>query len=339
MLHIIPEWLELLFLTFSIGTLSCRLWEAHGEPAVGFGSGYGKLTTSWRLFGVGIIAIIACSGGDLLVRAAEMTGRSLSSVYPVLPTVVFGTHLGHAWLLRVAVLLSLLLLMQGGKRYRERRPFIWSLLGLLAIAAMTKSASGHSADLGDFNLREIMDWLHLMAVSVWGGGLLVLSTASPAVPGSLSRLAAVAGRFSRIAGISVAVIAVTAAYNAWSLVGSFDALVEAPYGWTILAKTSLFLLLLSLGGFNRYIGIPLLRQASGAAPLSKVSQRLMRIASTAPADRLFISTVRVEALLLLTVLLCSALLRHQVPARHFAHLQHENPPAAHHGGHHPGSDR
>ena len=41
--------------------------------------------------------------------------------------------------------------------------------------AMTRSASGHAADWGDLTWPEVIDWVHLMAGAVWGGGLIALS--------------------------------------------------------------------------------------------------------------------------------------------------------------------
>jgi len=47
--------------------------------------------------------------------------------------------------------------------------------GCAVVIAITRSASGSRCRLGRHDFPELMDWLHLMAVSAWGGGLLALS--------------------------------------------------------------------------------------------------------------------------------------------------------------------
>jgi putative copper resistance protein D len=210
------------------------------------------------------------------------------------------------------------------------------MLGFAVIISMTESASGHASDKGDFSVAEIMDWLHLFAASLWGGGLLVLSasvlpelvmTGDKAAP----LIAGVARRFSRIAGIAVGIIALTSIYNAWMYVGSFGAFWKMPYGQTVLAKITLFLLLINLGAFNRYINVPLLQQWGGFSPgdqgimkriVDRFVPRFLREQSGYKIALRFKRSVRVEALLIIGVLLCAAFLRHAIPARHVSHMEH-----------------
>jgi putative copper export protein len=103
------------------------------------------------------------------------------------------------------------------------------MLGCAAVIVITRSASGHAADLGDMTFPELMDWLHLMAVSAWGGGLLALSAVilTTAVTSSNQGrvlIADLARRFSTLAGIALGTLVVTAMYNGWLQVGSFHAL-------------------------------------------------------------------------------------------------------------------
>ena len=343
-IHMVPEWLELVFLNFSIGVLVCRLWVLEDSVV----SRRSLLAGMWRLLGIATAAMIASSIGDLLVRAAEMSGQPLSAVFPVLPTVVMHTYLGHVWLIRIAALIVLSLTLRAGRRYRESRAFMFFMLGLLAIVTMTKSASGHASDAGDFSVAEIMDWLHLMAAAFWGGGLLVLAVASlptraRSAASATTVIANVAHRFSRIAGIAVGIIAVTSLYNAWVLVGSIEALWKAPYGWTVIAKAVLFLPLVCLGAFNRYVSVPLLRERADLSSgeqgmislgLAPILARFRRSSNGRRIQQRFILSVRTEASLVLLILLCAVLLRHEIPARHHAHMEHaeEKSSISPHGG-------
>ena len=145
------------------------------------------------------------------------------------------------------------------------------------------------------------------------------------------QIAAVARRFSRIAGIAVGIVSLTALYNAWLGVDSFGNLWKLPYGWTVLAKIFLLVVLLQLGALNRYVNVPLLQEWGGISSghrgfLDRMAVRFfslfLRDQKGYPVALRFKKSVRIEACLMIVVLLCAALLRHEIPARHAFHLQH-----------------
>ena len=145
-------------------------------------------------------------------------------------------------------------------------------------------------------------------------------------------IADIARRFSRIAGIAVGIIAITALYNAWAFVGSFEAIWTSPYGWTVFAKVILFSLLISLGAFNRYVSVPLLLEWGGTSrtgrgmitrAASHLFSRYFRNPDGLQIALRFKRNVKVEAMLMLGVLLCAAMLRHEIPALHHSHIEHE----------------
>jgi len=335
-LHTIPEWFVLISLTFCIGTLVCRLWVlgASADNEVAY-QGH-LLTRLWRSFGIGIAVLIASSIADLFVRAMEISGQPLSAVFPVLPAVVFRTHIGHVWLMRMAALILLSLTFAAGRGHRNSRGFLFVMLGFALVISMTESASGHASDKGDFSAPEIIDWLHLMASSVWGGGLLILSLVilpelARQGEGIAPLNASVARRFSGIAGFAVGIVAITSLYNAWSYVGSFGAFWKTSYGWTATAKIFLFSLVMYLGAFNRYVSVPLLQQCSclsSSSPgiMERIAVRFFpRYLCTEEKSLIFLRfiwSVKVEALLIIGILLCAALLRHEIPPRHALHMEH-----------------
>ena len=120
-LHVIPGWFELISLAFCIGVLVCLLW-VFPPSADGVSPHHEKwLARIWRSFGIAIGVMIVCTASNLVVRAVEMSGSPVLQVLPVLPTVLFKTHFGRAWLTRVAaVILSLISLKVFG-RYRNSR--------------------------------------------------------------------------------------------------------------------------------------------------------------------------------------------------------------------------
>ncbi len=341
-MHVIPEWLELVCLAFCIGVIACRLWFL--SPAIqGKFSYQGNFVSRmWKLFCYGLAVIIAGSVAELLTRTAEMSGQPFPAFFSALPTVLFRTHYGSVWLIRVGALL-LLALSKTAARFRDKTAFLFLMLLLGLIVSMTASASGHASDAGDFSLPEIMDWLHLLGASAWGGGLMVLSVSVlPDFLGgkkpSPELIAIVAGRFSAMAGFAVAMVGATAIYNAWIYVGGINALLKAPYGWTVLTKIILFFVLINLGAFNRYVSVPLLQEQAGVSTerrgiFTRIAMRLFpRFQAGGDSDRIlvrFARSVRIEAVFIIGILLCAALLRHEIPARHLSHLGHTG------GGGHP----
>ncbi len=332
----IPSWLELVALAFCAGTLVCRLWVL--PPAVRSGlTGHDHLMRRMRiLFGIGIAVVIAGSITELLLRAAEMSGAPIRSIVPLLPAVVLKTHYGKLWLIRMAVLAFITVLLLTTKTSRDSEAVLVLLFVCTAVIAATESATGHAADAGDFTSAEFMDWMHLLGALCWGGGLLALSlmpaSAAPEQDGKAANaIAHAAAQFSRIAGISVVIILITSLYHAWAYVGSIEALEETFYGRIVTVKMGLFFLLLVLAAFNRYLGVPALMERAGI-PVARSGiigrlvaaafPYLMRRAEWQAAAVRFVRIIRFEAILMLGVLLCASLLRHEIPASHYLHREH-----------------
>jgi putative copper export protein len=122
-------------------------------------------------------------------------------------------------------------------------------------------------------------------------------------------MAGIATRFSRIAGGAVGFIALTAPYQTWAYGGGFGELATAPYGRILITKVVLFVLLLILGAFNRWVSVPRLHEWAVSSSEPRASSQFAR-------------TVKLEAILVVAVLLCAALLRHEVPARHSIRQEH-----------------
>jgi putative copper resistance protein D len=339
-IHSLPNTLDLLALTTCIGALSCRLWvlQFTGKTIDTLDS-EPLLTNIWRLLAVCIIVLVFSSAVLLLARTAEMSGLPFAAVLPAVPTVLFKTHYGQIWLVRVVAVAVLCIGWWRGRRRLDSRVIPSLLLCSGAAIAMTRSGSGHGADAGDLSLPELMDWLHLMAASIWGGGLLALSTAIlPRVinlPGKRQMVIAdIASRFSTLAGIALVALVVTAVYNAWIEVGSFQALWKTPYGQIVIIKILLLITLMALGSSNRYISVPLLRRWAGRTSAGQAS--LYRLVAAPYISRFhldpteshiahwFTRKVWLEGIIILVVLICTGFLLHEVPARHFSHTGHRH---------------
>jgi copper transport protein len=92
--------------------------------------------------------------------------------------------------------------------------------------------------------------LHISAMAVWVGGLIMLLLA--VLPHSEpDDLQAVARLFSRVAFVCVVVLAVTGSYAAWRGIGTIQAIFTTTYGWLVVLKVVLFLGIVSVANFSR----------------------------------------------------------------------------------------
>jgi len=149
-----------------------------------------------------------------------------------------------------------------------------AVMGSLAfLLALSPSLAGHAATQSPSGLLIPVDVLHVLAMSVWVGGLLTLVAVVPAAtralePSDRTRLlAAILLRFSPVALAAVSTILVTGLVQAYVHVRSVDNLIHTGYGRAVLAKMLLLLALIALGAYNRRRAVPRLRAlARGGQP-------------------------------------------------------------------------
>ncbi len=87
------------------------------------------------------LVLLAASSGELLLRAATMSGAGLGAAIAAMPTVLMRTHFGAIWSARAVMLLALL--APAGARSRA-----WRSLGALLALGITATVTltGHAAD-------------------------------------------------------------------------------------------------------------------------------------------------------------------------------------------------
>jgi putative copper resistance protein D len=240
----------------------------------------------------------------LWLEAASMAEVPVAAAFPAVQSVISGTHYGLAWMIGAGALLALALSLA----LPGRRGTAAAAVRLLALATFLYSRSmvSHAAAGGDFTWAVAADWLHLVLISVWVGGVLVAGLAAlraePADPQSRLECAACVRALSRSATIALAGIAVTGTFGAWRGLGAIGNAVGNPYATILLLKLVLVLCAAALGGLNRFIVMPaLLKQLRQAGP-----------AQAGPGRR-FALILRIEALFLVAALVAAALLGSTAP--------------------------
>lgn len=226
-----------------------------------------------RLRTLGVFAsacLLSSLVADLVLQAVLLNASSPAVSGSVLWELLRGTRTGWSVLLRAAV--AVFLVASDPSRSWSMRLAPLAAAGLLAGFTMTAHASGQGP------LAVAADWLHLLAVAAWIGGLatllLVLQGTVPSLRRSLAR--ALVPRFSNLAAIGLGIVVITGLYSAWLHVPALRALVVTAYGRALQIKLVLVAVVVLVGAMNRFMMRPRL---AASAPHEGLVQRFMRLAS------------------------------------------------------------
>ena len=162
---------------------------------------------------------------------------------------------------------------------------------LLGLGAMSTTAAltsvGHTRSFGPTALVITTDVLHVLAASLWLGGLVGLAMTLPGLHHRPNDIARTVTRFSTVAAGLLAAVVVSGVLLAWRIVGSWENLFQTRYGTLLIIKIALVGLCVAVAGWNRSVLLP--------------------------RNRSVLATVRVEAAALLSVLIVTGVLVNQSP--------------------------
>ncbi len=262
-----------------------------------------------RLFAVAIVLGVLVSLLGVLLQGASAAGVSLwTSLKSSIVENTLESRFGKVWGLRAIdwVLLGAVLLVAraigrdviprlragapdaGTSALTPRPPrVVLALLGIGALyLAITPALAGHASIESPVAVFFPSDALHVLAGSVWVGGIACLLIALPGATRKLegserSRLLlANLARFSPVALGAVVVIAVTGVIQAYIDVRSLHGLLHTTYGALIIVKVVLLAFLIGLGWVNRERVIPALQRlvGDGRSPggIGALARRTMR---------------------------------------------------------------
>jgi copper transport protein len=124
---------------------------------------------------------------------------------------------------------------------------------------ITFAATGHAQSATPHELWVLVDAVHLSAMIIWLGGVVMLlvaalsrGSAEPAErDADRSQLSAGLPVFSKVAMVCIATLAVTGTLQAWREVGELDAIFGTRYGQLVVVKAVLFAAVLGLGYLAR----------------------------------------------------------------------------------------
>ncbi|WP_020124256.1 copper resistance CopC/CopD family protein [Streptomyces canus] len=189
----------------------------------------------------------------LVLRAPYESGAGPASAFSLKAFErTLTTRPGEALLVRLALLLVgyffVVRLLRLGE---ERLPRVWQAAGgALAVGlALTWAAAEHASAGIQVPVAMTSAVLHVLAMSVWLGGLAALLTTLYRASAQLP--AAVPARFSRLAFASVTVLVGTGVYQSWRGLGSWSAITGTTYGHLLVLKLLAVTLLLAAARLSR----------------------------------------------------------------------------------------
>ena len=148
-----------------------------------------------------------------------------------------------------------------------------ALVGAI-VAASSFATNGHTRAGSSAALATIADISHLLAAAAWGGGLVLLALCLRARrrAGEVDHTAsaALAGRFSALATVTVVLVGISGATLSWIEVGSLDALTGTGYGRLLLVKVGVVAVIAGLGAYNHFRLVPALTRGKAQAALTQL---------------------------------------------------------------------
>ena len=328
--------LDYLAIALMLGGLAFLLlsWRPALVATAGAGGGWPEASTAFaararRLLAVAVVLGVVSGAAGIVLQGATAGGTSFwSALDPGVVREVLGTRFGRIWGLRVVDWLLLGTALAAGVGARTipvlrpaavgadgvapapfpRAGVLAALAVPAAVLAVTPALAGHATTQHPVAALLPLDVVHVLAMSVWIGGLVALLLVVPAAtrlleaPERSRLLAAVLLRFSPIALGCVVALAATGTAQALIDMGGLSPLTTTAFGRAVLIKVGLLLALVAIGAVNRQRVVPALKRlAAGGEP-------------PGAAGRLLRRTLRAEVALVIVVLgVTSALVSYAPP--------------------------
>lgn len=218
---------------------------------------FGRYMQAAALNGLIIVGALAIILGDLEAIAA-------------LPHFTLMLYLGSAYALVAATTATFL--PQIPDLRLPRLSWVPFLAGCALLAASAMVSHGAASGI----IALLANWLHLIALSVWIGGLVtLLVTLRTGQPEDRAYLAEIAvPRFSTVAGISLGITALTGLYLTVIHVPAISALSLTSYGRILMLKLTIISPLLVFGALNKFLFVRRIQAGTASGPL-RVFSRLV----------------------------------------------------------------
>ncbi|HLB47795.1 MAG TPA: copper resistance protein CopC [Anaerolineales bacterium] len=280
--EIIGKWLLYISATaLAGGTLFVfAVWQPVYQSAKAEAGSADSFDAPWqRLASIALTVLLVANIIIFLIQAGQASGSEIAAPWSSSAGIVlFNTRFGAMWIARLALALAIAGLLPEAKAARDR----WIAFGLALLILLTISLGSHAAADPKPIIPVAADWIHLLAASVWVGGLTHFVAGMWASrrfePPFRTRLTArLIPRFSALALVSVGALALTGLYSAVLRVGSLEALNTTLYGRALIVKLIIILPMITIGAVNLLGITPAMKKAAAASTDTPLVSRFHNI--------------------------------------------------------------
>lgn len=227
------------------GVLSARLWlKLHVSSATS--------VSMWRILVASWTALAFALALLLLVQAAQLSEVSIFDAGSSAVLLVSKTYGGQA--MAIAVVVSTIAAMVTFLRAHV----FWISTLALSLVTVARASTGHAGQDGPVSLDVLVEWVHLMAMGLWVGSVLVAGWMTlPRLgwePATVART--YVDQLSSWATGALVLIFLSGIFNTDRMLGNFSELLHTDYGRLLLAKIVVVIAALLLGALNRFRGLP-----------------------------------------------------------------------------------
>ncbi|HEX9133242.1 MAG TPA: copper resistance protein CopC, partial [Ktedonobacteraceae bacterium] len=205
-----------------------------------------------RYFSLPALAVLFVANiGVLVGQALNLTGGDLASAFSpaLLGGLATSGRFGIYWIMREVVIL-LAMMLSSYILCRQQRPRIVNMLLPIAnlflactlLIAITMSGHAAAVNPGIVSFAIVIDWLHLLAASLWVGGMIYIATnylpvlQRFSIPVQARSLVTVLPYFSPLAIAGVLLMAITGPFSAAFHLSAWQQFLDTAYGRALLVK-------------------------------------------------------------------------------------------------------
>jgi copper transport protein len=277
------RWVAFLAMMAAVGLFVLRI--AVARPVVARVSGT-RLREVSIAFGVASAIALVAIPVYFLLSTAEFALRSFWSFGALFPLVRVSAF-GRGWLdLEIVFALfvgaaTVAIWLDRPERRQRSVAALLALVGALAAAGavlLVPGTAGHAGQTAPRSLSLAFDWLHLVAGSVWVGGLIGLVVLAATLPAArrVAALVVCVPRFSNVALASVLVLIGAGIGSAVQQLPTLASLWQTSYGKALLVKIALLGAALLLAAVNLLRTVPRFRACAQRPELGPPTASLLR---------------------------------------------------------------
>ena len=198
-----------------------------------------------------IFLLVGSLGSFGLYGAKVVAGSPSDAIKPSVWGKIVGSHTASVLLVRIVLVIAL-----GGLllAFARRAGDVWrgAALAISTALVLTYSSIGHANVQDPAALWIAIDAVHLTAVALWVGGLLMIAFGTSAWLTDPDT-EPIVRRFSASALVAIPVIVATGVAQTMKLAGNLDDVTSTSWGRTLLVKVAVVTVLVAIGGVSQWV--------------------------------------------------------------------------------------